>query len=87
MWSLVPALAPSAGPLFFPFAEPVGATVPCVRDVREAGAAESEPRDEGRARASAAMARYGAGDDAAFGVVYDELAPRLYRYLLRLARD
>ncbi len=33
------------------------------------------------------MARYGAGDDAAFGEVYDELAPRLFRYLTRLARD
>lgn len=90
MWSLAPALAPSAGPLFFPFAEPAGATVPRVRDVpdvREERAAEGGPADEGRARASAAMARYGAGDDAAFGEVYDELSPRLYRYLLRLARD
>lgn len=34
-----------------------------------------------------AMARYAAGDDAAFGCVYDELAPRLYGYLLRQTRD
>lgn len=33
--------------------------------------------------ADAAMARYGAGDDAAFAVVYDAVAPSLERYLLR----
>jgi RNA polymerase sigma-70 factor (ECF subfamily) len=33
------------------------------------------------------MARYASGDDAAFAVVYDELAPRLYGYLVRQTRD
>ncbi len=33
------------------------------------------------------MERYAAGDDAAFGVVYDALAPRLYGYLVRQTRD
>lgn len=43
----------------------------------------------GKARdeASVAMDRYAAGDDAAFGEVYDALAPRLYGYLLRQTRD
>lgn len=40
-----------------------------------------------RSKGSLAMARYGQGDDAAFGEVYDELSPRLFRYLVRLARD
>jgi RNA polymerase sigma-70 factor (ECF subfamily) len=33
------------------------------------------------------MDRYAVGEDKAFGDVYDELAPRLYRYLLRQTRD
>ena len=33
------------------------------------------------------MDRYAAGDNAAFALVYDALAPRLYGYLLRQARD
>jgi RNA polymerase sigma-70 factor (ECF subfamily) len=33
------------------------------------------------------MSRYAAGDEAAFGVVYDGLAPRLYGYLVRQTRD
>jgi RNA polymerase sigma-70 factor (ECF subfamily) len=33
------------------------------------------------------MERYAGGDDAAFGEVYDALAPRLYTYLLRLSRS
>ncbi len=32
------------------------------------------------------MERYAAGDDAAFGEIYDLLAPRLYGYLLRRVR-
>jgi RNA polymerase sigma-70 factor (ECF subfamily) len=37
--------------------------------------------------ADAAMARYARGDDAAFAVVYDAVAPRLYGYLLRQTHD
>jgi RNA polymerase sigma-70 factor (ECF subfamily) len=33
------------------------------------------------------MERYAAGDDAAFAVVYDSLAPRIMRYLLRRTND
>jgi RNA polymerase sigma-70 factor (ECF subfamily) len=38
---------------------------------------------EHRTEADAAMERYAAGDDAAFALVYDAVAPRLYGYLLR----
>jgi RNA polymerase sigma-70 factor (ECF subfamily) len=37
--------------------------------------------------ADAAMARYARGEDAAFAVVYDAVAPRLYGYLLRQTHD
>lgn len=40
-----------------------------------------------RAEADVAMDRYADGDDTAFGLVYDALAPRLYGYLLRQTRD
>ncbi|HEY6463033.1 MAG TPA: sigma-70 family RNA polymerase sigma factor, partial [Polyangiaceae bacterium] len=40
-----------------------------------------------RTEADVAMERYAGGDDAAFGTVYDALAPRLYGYLLRQTRD
>jgi RNA polymerase sigma-70 factor (ECF subfamily) len=40
-----------------------------------------------RDAASAAMARYAEGDDAAFGDVYDAVAPRLYEYLLGHVRS
>jgi RNA polymerase sigma-70 factor (ECF subfamily) len=40
-----------------------------------------------RTPADMAMERYAAGDDAAFGLVYDALAPRLYSYLLRQTHD
>ena len=33
------------------------------------------------------MARYALGEDSAFAEVYDDLAPRLYRYLMHLTRD
>jgi RNA polymerase sigma-70 factor, ECF subfamily len=39
------------------------------------------------AEADVAMQRYAGGDDAAFGMVYDALAPRLYGYLLRQTRQ
>ncbi len=37
--------------------------------------------------ADRAMDRYAAGDDAAFGEVYDEIAPRIYAFLMRQTRD
>jgi RNA polymerase sigma-70 factor (ECF subfamily) len=40
-----------------------------------------------RSEADAAMERYAAGDDAAFGRVYDAIAPRLYGYLVRQTRE
>lgn len=42
---------------------------------------------EGTSVESLAMARYARGDDAAFAEVYDGLAERLHRFLVRLARD
>ena len=50
------------------------------------GAAPTSRNPAGIA-ADAAMERYATGDDTAFGAVYDEIAPRLYRYLLRQTRD
>jgi RNA polymerase sigma-70 factor (ECF subfamily) len=38
-------------------------------------------------RADAAMERYARGDDRAFAELYDALAPRLRRFLLRACRD
>ena len=55
--------------------------------------ADRERRADGGALArsplpcDAAMARYAAGDEAAFAAVYDELAPRLFGYLVRQTRD
>ena len=37
--------------------------------------------------ANAAMDRYASGDDGAFCVVYDELSPRLYGFLVRQTSD
>ena len=41
---------------------------------------------EARARADQAMDRYAAGEAAAFGDLYDALAPRLYGFAMNLAR-
>ena len=46
-----------------------------------------EARDLEREKANAAMERYARGDDQAFSQLYDSLAPRLHRYLLRASRD
>ena len=40
-----------------------------------------------QSRTDEAMKRYAAGDDAAFTLVYDALAPRLFGYLLRQTHD
>jgi RNA polymerase sigma-70 factor, ECF subfamily len=42
---------------------------------------------EGRSAADIAMDRYAAGDDGAFGDLYDAIGPRVYGYLLRKTRD
>jgi RNA polymerase sigma-70 factor (ECF subfamily) len=41
----------------------------------------------GRAEVDIAMERYAGGDDTAFAVVYDAIAPRLYGYFLRQTRE
>ena len=46
-----------------------------------------ERRPATEVAANAAMEQYSGGDDDAFGDLYDALAPRLYGYLLRLARS
>jgi len=43
--------------------------------------------DRPNAALDAAMDRYAAGDDGAFGEIYDKLAPRLFAFLLRQSRD
>lgn len=43
--------------------------------------------DASAERANVAMARYAAGNDAAFADVYDAIAPRIHGYLLRQTRD
>jgi RNA polymerase sigma-70 factor (ECF subfamily) len=45
----------------------------------------AQPRSLGPC--DAAMTRYAAGEEAAFAIVYDELSPRLYGFLLRQTRD
>ncbi len=41
----------------------------------------------GASRADRAMERYACGDEAAFADLYDDLAPRLYRFALRWTRS
>ncbi len=52
------------------------------RGVKSSGSGSPRTRD-----LDAAMDRYARGDDAAFGEVYDKLAPRLFAFLLRHTRD
>ena len=54
---------------------------------RAVAAPVDEPRDLERESANAAMERYARGEDQAFSQLYDSLAPRLHRYLLRASRD
>lgn len=42
---------------------------------------------QGRSRASQAMDAYADGDDSAFCIIYDELAPRLSSYVRRIRHD
>jgi RNA polymerase sigma-70 factor (ECF subfamily) len=46
-----------------------------------------ETRKRAHAALDDAMDRYARGDDAAFGEVYDQLAPRLFAFLVRRTRD
>lgn len=48
--------------------------------------ARVSPSDAASA-ANRAMDRYAAGEDAAFAEVYDEVAPRIYAFLMRQTRD
>ncbi len=59
------------------------------RQVDPSGADRAPPGALPRslARCDAAMTRYAAGEEAAFAIVYDELAPRIYGYLVRQTRD
>jgi RNA polymerase sigma-70 factor (ECF subfamily) len=57
------------------------------RDPSPRAAPASAPDAAARAKGDAAMSRYAAGDDAAFGEVYDALAPRLFGYLVRQTRE
>jgi RNA polymerase sigma-70 factor (ECF subfamily) len=54
-------------------------------------AEQQSARDPGALRSLAtcdeAMTRYASGDDAAFAIVYDELSPRLYGFLVRQTRN
>ncbi len=49
--------------------------------------AEDPKIDSSSAQLDAAMDRYARGEDEAFGIVYDGLAPRLLGFLLRYTRD
>ena len=49
--------------------------------------ATSDVETAGASRADRAMERYACGDDAAFVDLYDDLAPRLYRFALRWTRS
>ena len=48
---------------------------------------DSRSGELGGSRADCAMDRYACGDEAAFVDLYDELAPRLYRFALRWTRS
>jgi RNA polymerase sigma-70 factor (ECF subfamily) len=63
------------------------ADAPCAEVVAWAGGAHGRTLCVPLAEVDIAMERYGAGDEAAFAVVYDTLAPRLYGYFLRQTRD
>ncbi len=74
----------------------VGATESAVQRARSGPVAvgrspstsEASPRPKSDNRIlDAAMDRYASGDDAAFGELYDGLAPRIYGYLVRQCRN
>ena len=51
------------------------------------GSSREGAHDPERQSANDAMGRYARGEDQAFSQLYDALAPRLHRYLLRASRD
>jgi len=57
------------------------------RDRTAAVADGARARNADNAVLDAAMDRYARGEDAAFGEIYDRLAPRLFAFLLRYTRD
>lgn len=67
-----------------------GRTAAVADDDSSSGAARSAAEQRAQrdtARLDGAMDRYARGEDAAFGELYDALAPRLYGFLLRQTRD
>ncbi len=80
-----------------PYPFPYVVSVSDRRDAREAPTRFAKPdttpvvgdarRTDDDAALDSAMDRYARGEDAAFGEVYDKLAPRLYAFLLRHTRD
>jgi len=70
-WALVSTRLPSQG----------NNSAPIVAETTTAAA------DKLRESANLAMDRYADGDESAFSELYDVLAPRLYRYLLRQTRE
>jgi RNA polymerase sigma-70 factor (ECF subfamily) len=74
---------------FLPRCDALGARVREAPETRQDG---RRPCDTSlgvplRSEADAAMERYAQGDDGAFALVYDTIAPRLYGYLVRQTRD
>lgn len=51
------------------------------------GSSDAEAAPAPTSRVDAAMERYACGDESAFSELYDELAPRLYRFALRWTRS
>jgi RNA polymerase sigma-70 factor, ECF subfamily len=68
------------------FSMTIGRAAPAPFYGRSPGVQEGEQRRE-TADVDAAMDRYAAGEDAAFGELYDLLAPRVFGYLMRQTRD
>jgi RNA polymerase sigma-70 factor (ECF subfamily) len=58
-----------------------------VDDARHGGSDGRTAQRRSLAACDAAMTRYAAGEEAAFAIVYDELSPRLYGFLLRQTRS
>lgn len=66
---------------------PLGRSWPVAGHVRVRTAVVTGKPQKETAALDEAMDRYARGEDGAFGVVYDGLAPRLYAFVLRRTRD